>query len=215
MTTAQGSLPAVRNRTRTTVIHDTGNDDLPQVVVDYLDEVFDGTWPTDDPPMVLNFIRRHFSDRAYKEHRHRVLDRLLRSGMDVPQIAVVFRKSESAVWRWKREMTAWMSDAYGLADVRKIHADRMADFAMKLSDLDRIANDKGEPAAVRILAMRTAVSVHKMQDLVLAQSGYYKAYDMTKENPEDSEAARGTEALVKAIDRVLVGAGEVVDVEAK
>ena len=211
MTTAQGGLPAVRRRTRTTVVHDTGNDDLPQVVREYVEQHFNGTWPT-DPKVVLDFIRNHFSDRAYQEHRHRLMDRLLRSGMDVPEIAVLFAKAEGTIWVWKAAMTAWMSEAFGLADVRQIHLERMMDFSARLSRLDKIASDKDEPTAVRILAERTAISVHKMQDLVLAQSGYYQAYDMTKERPEDNEAARGTEALIEAIDEVLLAGASVVDV---
>ena len=69
MTTAQGGLPAVRSRTRTTVVHDV-SDDLPQVVREYVEQNFsDGKWPSNDPAVALEFIRRHFSDRAYKEHR--------------------------------------------------------------------------------------------------------------------------------------------------
>ena len=83
----------------------------------------------------------------------------------------------------------------------------------------RINTGKDDPAGLiaseLLRAERTAISVHKMQDLVLAQSGYYKAYDMSKERPEDNVAARGTEALIEAIDEVLAAGATVVDVEAR
>ena len=213
MTTAQGDLPAIRRRTRTSVVHDLGQQELPQVVRDYVNEHFDGEWPSNDPAAALEFIRRHFSDRAYQEHRHRLLDRLLRSGMDVPEISVFFDRSEATIWRWKAAMTEWTSQAFGLSDVRQIHMERMADFKSRLDRLDRTAANDKEPTAVRILADRTAISVHKMMDAVLGQAGYYKAYDMSKERPEDDAEARGTEALIEQLDAILLAGAEVMNAE--
>ncbi len=125
---------AVRIRTRAVPV----DEDLPQVVLDYLQEHHGGLYP-DTYPGKLAFVQRCFSDRASKYQRHTIVFRLRLQGMTIPEMARMFGKSERTIERWRYECTQWVSEQYTGQEVREIHTDRMADLAAMQAELNKIA----------------------------------------------------------------------------
>ncbi len=154
---------------------------LDPVVVRHLEEQFGGIFPT-EPAAQLSFIHTHFSDRAHLGQRHALMDLLLRQGKSVPEIAIMLRKGERTIWRWKSELAEHHSQAFTLMDVREIHARRMADLYQAQCELDAIAYDRNMPVDARMTAFRTKVRVHAIHDQILRQAGYYRAFDLGRES---------------------------------
>ncbi len=188
---------------------------LPPEVLAYVQENFaaptsdtqpdgEAVIPIDDHRATLLFMERHFSDRAYKEHRHRVLDRMFRAGRTVPEIALLFDKSERTVWRWKDAMTVFFSESFSLQDVRSIYVNRVADYADMMKQCDQIRYDERSSTGDVLDAIRTKVRVHAMWDQVLRGAGYNRIFDLQKMNPDDQAGSRNTEGFLKDLDVALL-----------
>ena len=187
----------VRQRSR------ASGDALDPVVHTFLAEHFDGDFP-DDPVQALSFIENHFSEAAYRQHRHMLMDRLLRRGLGVPEIAVMFNKTERTIWRWKQEMTEWFAEAFTLMDVRQIHVERMRDFAQMRAALDEVLHSKTATPGEILEASRAKVRVHAMEDQVLRQAGYYRVFDVDKMRPEDAEGVADTDEFLTEMENALL-----------
>lgn len=189
-------------RTRRRVVE---ADVLPPEVIAYMRENFEeGRIPHDDPQAMLLFMETHFSDRAHVEHRHRVLDRMLRAGKSIPEIAVIFDRCERTIWRWKDDMTAYFGEAFSMQDVRDIHVNRVRDFDAMFSECDQVIYQEGASKEEKLLAVRTKVRVHAMMDQVLRQAGYYRVFDVDKMRPEDQAGSRDTETFLNDLDTALL-----------
>lgn len=189
-------------RTRRRVVE---ADVLPPEAIAYMRENFDeGNMPVQDDRAMLLFMETHFSDRAYVEHRHQVLDRMFRAGKSVPEIAVIFDKSERTIWRWKDAMTAYFSESYSMQDVRDIHLNRVRDFDDLMSQCDEVRYADDATKEEKLSAARTKVRVHAMLDQVLRQAGYYRVFDVDKMRPEDQAGARDTEGFIDDLEAALL-----------
>ncbi len=160
--------------------------------------------PMDDHRAVLLFMERHFSDKAYKEHRHRVMDRMFRAGRTVPEIALLFNKSERTVWRWKDAMTVFFSETFSMQDVRSIYVDRVADYADMMQQCDEIRYAEGSSKSEVLDAIRAKVRVHAMWDQVLRGAGYNRAFSLQTMSPDDQAGSRDTEGFLKDLDIALL-----------
>ena len=175
---------------------------LDPAIIRYLESQFGGEFPT-DPAAQLSFIHTHFSDRAYLGQRHALMDLLLRQGKSVPEIAIMLRKGERTIWRWKAELAEHHSRSFTLMDVRQIHAQRMSDLYQSQCELDVIAYDRGQSAEVRMTAFRTKVRVGAMEDQILRQAGYYRAFDLGQESSRGESGERSAEAFLTMLDRAI------------
>ncbi len=181
---------------------------LPMSVVEYMRQNFEeGSWPDADPAAALTFLERCFSRLAYKEHRHRILDRLLRAGMSVPRVAVLFDRAERTVWRWKEEMTDWMSEQaiLTIGDVRRLFIQRMVDLKAKQDAIDELIFEPLAPAVQKLAAARTSLRYDIMRDHILRQAGFYGRGQLDKMGAEETGRAQETEEFVADLDAALTG----------
>jgi len=160
--------------------------------------------PVDDHRAMLLFMEAHFSERAYRQHRHTVMDQLLRANRSVPEIAVMFDKSERTIWRWKEEMTDYISEMFSLQDVRDIYVNRMADYAYMMKKCDTFIEKPGTNADQVAAMIRTKVRVHAMMDQVLRGAGYNRAFTLQQLAPQDQASARDTEGFLNDLDTALL-----------
>ena len=131
------------------------------------------------------------------------MDLLLRQGKSVPEIAIMLRKGERTVWRWKSQLSEHHSQAFTLMDVREIHARRMADLYQAQCELDAIAYDMSLPAETRMTAFRTKLRVHAIHDQILRQAGYYRAFDLSRESSRAESGERSAEAFVAMLEQAV------------
>ena len=200
---------AVRTRTRAVPVDQ--DEDLPQVVLDYLRVHHGGLYP-DTYPGKLEFIQRCFSDRASKYQRYTIVFRLRLQGMTIPEMAKMFGKSERTIERWQYECTRWMAEQYTTQEVREIHTDRMADLAAMQAELNKIAYADKMHGPTRLAAMKAKVQVHAMHDQIMRQAGYYRAFDISKQNTPGQEQAVTINAdFIRDIETLTMGGDPLIE----
>ncbi len=201
----------VRQRSRAFPATRDEDDVLPSTVVEYMRANFDcdndgnPDLPGRDSRQMMEFMRRCFSHKAYKQHRHRVLDHLLRAGKTEAEIAVIFDAGQRTVRRWKMQMQEAIGESFLLQDVRDIHMRRMADIEDKLSVSDEIIHGQNDPT-VKMQAMRTHVQLLAMQDRIYRQAGLYRAFNLDQLRPGHKGHMSDTnQAMLEDLDMVLFG----------
>ncbi len=180
---------------------------LPQVVTAYLQEHHGGQYPdANEYRAQLEFIQTCFSDKASRQHRHTILWRLRNQGYTVPRLAHLFGKSERTIKRWMNDMRDWLGDHYTGQEVREIHTNRMADLAAMQAQLNEVAYADKMHAPTRIAAMKAKVAVHAMHDQIMRQAGYYRAFDISKQNTPDQDHAVTINAdFIRDIETLTMG----------
>lgn len=208
-TAAQRTEAAAPIRQRTRV---APRDVLPPEVVAYVNENFgeDGMNPTDYRAVLL-MMERFFSQRAYREHRHHVMDKLLRAGKSIPEIAMMFDRTERTIWTWKAEMEEHFAAAYGLVDLREMFIDRIRDFHSDLAVLNEIIHAERTSASDKSEAIRAKRLVHGMMDQVFRQSGGYRAFNVEQLKPQNAEGARESERFLRTLETALLGSPETIE----
>ena len=200
---------AIRRRTRAAAVPQT----LPPAVVNYIQEHFqDGQMPVDAPVAVLAMMERLFSTKAYKEHRHHVLDRMFRGGMSVAQIAVLFDRSERTVENWKREMREYFGQGFSLKTVREIHEETMLDFDVQMRLCDEVIMDPSCSVRERVSMMRTKQRWYAIKEQVKRNAGFYEVFDVSKLQQSQNERVTEAEEFLAGLDRALLGGHETFEV---
>jgi hypothetical protein len=207
MTAEQRTEAPIRQRRRATTAPPVQVADvLPAEVVAYMNANFgEEGMPEGDPRAMSLFIERCFSTRAYREHRHMIMDRMLRAGKTIPEIAVTFDKDERTIWTWKSEMTDYFSEAFGLMDVRELFVTRIRDFQHDLDHLDAIINKPDSTPGERIEAIRAKRLTHGMLDQVLRQAGLYRSFNVEQMRPQGARGARDSEMFLELLEDALLG----------
>ncbi len=186
---------------------------LPQVVTAYLQEHHGGLYPdADEYRAQLEFIQTCFSDKASRQQRHTILYRLRNQGYTVPRLAHLFGKSERTTIRWLNEMRDWLGSHYTSQEVREIHTDRMSDLAAMQAELNLIAYADKMHGPTRLAAMKAKVAVHAMHDQIMRQAGYYRAFDISKQNTPGQEQAVTINAdFIRDIETLTMGGDPLIE----
>ncbi len=198
------ATPPVRIRTRATPV----DEPLPAVVMDYLQEHHRGIYPdTKDTALLLAFVKQCFSEEATRQHRHTILFRLKLQGYSIPRMAHLFGKSEITINRWLIAMRKWMAQHYTHQEVTEIHVERMSDLAAMHAEVNKIffADSKMNVGA-RISAGKLKIQITAMHDQIMRQSGYYRAFDIGRQNtPDQDRDARVNSNFVRDIELIASG----------
>ncbi len=137
-----------------------------------------------------------------------------------PGIWWVFPKPHMMTWKWFasrgidrfNEMRDWLGSHYTSQEVREIHTDRMSDLAAMQAQLNEVAYADRMHGPTRIAALKAKVQVHAMHDQIMRQAGYYRAFDISKQNTPGQEQVVTINAdFIRDIETLTMGGDPLIE----